>query len=118
MNLCQTDFNVVHPINFLPVMLDGVLLGYVDPQIAPNFVQSMRQIKITQNTSNELHRSVLKTLEIAYLHPGSLAKPEATDGEDETKARPRQDEGGAKARQSLGKSETKAGQRRGKSEPR
>lgn len=89
MNLCQTDFNVVHPIHFLPVMLDGVLLGYVDPQIAPNFVQSMRQIKITQNTSNELHRSVLKTLEIAYLHPGSLAKPEATDGEDETKARER-----------------------------
>ena len=45
-NLCQTDFNIVYPINFLPVMLDGVLLGYVDPQIAPNFVQSMRKIKI------------------------------------------------------------------------
>ena len=81
-NLCQTDFNIVYPIDFLPVMLDGVLLGYVDPQIAPNFVQSLRKIKIQQNTSNELHRCVPKTLEIAYLPPGSLAKPEATEDED------------------------------------
>ena len=29
----QTDFNVVYPVNFLPVVLDGVLLGYVDPKI-------------------------------------------------------------------------------------
>jgi hypothetical protein len=31
MNPVQTDFNIVYPHNFLPVVLDGVVLGYVDP---------------------------------------------------------------------------------------
>jgi len=29
MNAVSTDFNVVYPVNYLPVVLDGVVLGYV-----------------------------------------------------------------------------------------
>jgi len=46
MQPAQTDFNVVQPVNFLPVMLDGVLLGYVDPKMAIDFSNSLREIKI------------------------------------------------------------------------
>ena len=67
----QTDFNVIQPINFLPVLLDGVLLGYVDPKFANDFSNSLREIKIRQDTTDELLRSVPQTLEIAYLPPGS-----------------------------------------------
>ena len=31
MNSISTDFNIVFPINYLPVVLDGVVLGYVEP---------------------------------------------------------------------------------------
>ena len=84
-NLCQTDFNIVYPVHFLPVILDGILLGYIDPRLAHNFVQSLRKIKIQQNLSDELHRSVPKTLEIAYLPPGSLIKPQAEEEQDPDK---------------------------------
>ena len=54
----QTDFNVVQPINFLPILLDGVLLGHIDPKMAQDFSNSLREIKIRQDTSDELLRSV------------------------------------------------------------
>ena len=54
----QTDFNVIQPVNFLPVLLDGVLLGYVDPRQANDFSNSLREIKIRQDTTDELLRSV------------------------------------------------------------
>ena len=38
MNSQQTDFNLVYPVDYLPVVLDGILLGYVDPKIAPHMV--------------------------------------------------------------------------------
>jgi DNA-directed RNA polymerase I subunit RPA2 len=34
----QTDFNLVYPVDFLPIVLDGILMGYVDPKIAPHMV--------------------------------------------------------------------------------
>ena len=71
MQPAQTDFNVIQPINFLPVALDGVLLGYIDPKLASDFTNSLREIKIRQDTADELLRSVPMTLEIAYLPPGS-----------------------------------------------
>ena len=71
MHSSQTDFNLVYPINFLPVVLDGIVLGYVDPKIAKYMVQTLRQLKIRQDVSNDLHASVPMTLEIAYLPPGS-----------------------------------------------
>ena len=58
MQPAQTDFNIIHPINFLPVVLDGILLGYVDPRIALDFSNSLREIKIRQDTTDELFRSV------------------------------------------------------------
>lgn len=75
MQPAQTDFNVIQPINFLPVVLDGVLLGYLDPKVAPDFTNSLRAVKIRQDTTNELFRSVPMTLEIAYLPPGSTTGP-------------------------------------------
>ena len=34
----QTDFNLIYPVDFLPVVLDGILMGYVDPKIAVHMV--------------------------------------------------------------------------------
>ena len=86
MQPAQTDFNVIQPVNFLPVMLDGLLLGYVDPKFANDFSNSLREIKIKQDTTDELLRSVPQTLEIAYLPPGSTtgsqAKAETTSPAD------------------------------------
>jgi hypothetical protein len=34
---------------YLPVCLDGVVLGWIDPRIAPNLVSSLRKLKIDQS---------------------------------------------------------------------
>jgi len=57
----------VQPINFLPIVLDGVLLGHIEPKLAQDFTNSLREIKIKQDTADELLRSVPQTLEIGYL---------------------------------------------------
>ena len=76
MSPLQTDFNLVYPADFLPVMLDGILLGYVDPQQAGTFVQSLRSIKVLQEKSkHKLYSVVPVTLEIAFLAPGRHSKP-------------------------------------------
>lgn len=69
----QTDFNLIYPIDFLPVMLDGVLLGYVDPKLAPAMVNKLRYLKMKQNTAHELEGSVPMTLEVAFLAPGRMS---------------------------------------------
>jgi len=71
MHAVGSDFDLTYPISFLPVVLDGILLGYLDPKIASNFTASLRKIKVLQNKTDELHGSVPMTLEIAYLPPGS-----------------------------------------------
>jgi hypothetical protein len=65
------------------VVLDGVLLGYIDPKIAPDFSNSLRAIKIKQDTTDELLRSVPQTLEIAYLPPGSTTGPPKSKNPEE-----------------------------------
>ena len=35
----KKEMRVVYPANFLPVILDGVLIGYVDPEKAESFVE-------------------------------------------------------------------------------
>jgi len=70
MNAVQTDFNIVYPVDYLPVVLDGVVLGYVKPDVAPHLVNSLRAIKVQQNKTHELFKCVPMTLEIAYLAPG------------------------------------------------
>ena len=69
----QTDFNLIYPVDFLPVMLDGVLLGYVDPKLAPSLVNRLRYLKMKQNKTHELEGSVPMTLEVAYLAPGRMS---------------------------------------------
>jgi DNA-directed RNA polymerase I subunit RPA2 len=44
-------------------------MGYVDPNLAPKLVNSLRAIKIMQTNTDELYECVPKTLEIAYLAP-------------------------------------------------
>jgi DNA-directed RNA polymerase I subunit RPA2 len=34
MHPVQTDFNLIYPQKHLPVVLDGVVMGYIDPVIA------------------------------------------------------------------------------------
>ena len=46
MNPIQTDFNIVYPVDYLPVVLDGIVMGYVEPKIAPHLVNSLRAIKV------------------------------------------------------------------------
>ena len=72
--LCQigmspigSDFGLVFPCGFLPVTLDGKLMGYLDPKLADQMVSSLRAIKIMQHKTDELYSCVPKTLEIAYL---------------------------------------------------
>ena len=35
MHPVSSDFGLIYPYKYLPVMLDGVLEGYIDPSIAP-----------------------------------------------------------------------------------
>jgi len=37
MHPLQTDFNLIQPHTFLPVMLDGIAIGYLEPDVAPIF---------------------------------------------------------------------------------
>jgi hypothetical protein len=46
MNPISSDFGLIYPNKYLPIILDGVLLGYVDPEIAPQLVKSLRALKI------------------------------------------------------------------------
>lgn len=46
MNPIGSDFGLIYPSKFLPVMLDGKLMGYVDPKLVNQFVKSLRSIKI------------------------------------------------------------------------
>jgi len=64
---------LVYPVDFLPIVLDGILLGYVDPKIAPHMVNQLRYLKIKQNKTHELEGSVPMTLEVAYLAPGRMS---------------------------------------------
>jgi hypothetical protein len=62
----------VYPANFLPILLDGILLGYVDPKIAPHLASKLRNIKVSGG-SDELEATVPITLEVAYLAPGRMS---------------------------------------------
>ena len=41
-----SDFAVLYPTDWLPIMLDGRLMGYIDPSHADRFVHSLRVLKI------------------------------------------------------------------------
>lgn len=46
MHATSSDFNLVYPSNFLPVVLDGIVIGYVEPKTAPHLVTSLRATKL------------------------------------------------------------------------
>ena len=94
MHPISSDFSLIYPYKYLPIMLDGVLLGYVDPKMAPELVRSLRALKIQQNNSIEHHESVPKTLEVAYLPPTS-------NSEVEEEVNPENDEQSSKNKQIL-----------------
>jgi hypothetical protein len=84
MNPISSDFGLVYPVKCLPVMLDGKLLGYVDPKISHQVVNQLRAIKCRKakdSKEEELYSCVPKTLEIAFLPPnaiGPLADADST----------------------------------------
>jgi len=41
-----SDFGLIYPHKYIPVVLDGRVMGYIDPNIAPKLVNSLRAIKI------------------------------------------------------------------------
>mmetsp|Transcript_31722 Transcript_31722/g.48613 ORF Transcript_31722/g.48613 Transcript_31722/m.48613 type:complete len:179 (+) Transcript_31722:1447-1983(+) len=63
----DSTFENVCPSNFLPVLMDGRLLGHLDPKTATKFVTTLRGIKMKEDKMDELHGSVPKTLEIAFM---------------------------------------------------
>jgi len=67
MNPIQTDFSLVYPHNHLNIMLDGKLMGVVDPKLASHLVNQLRAIKIRETPKEDLHTCVPKTIEIAFL---------------------------------------------------
>ena len=61
-------------------MLDGKIMGYVNPKLAPYLVKALRAIKIIQNKADEDVSCVPKTIEIAFMESSSQnAKSEASD---------------------------------------
>ena len=94
MHPISSDFSLIYPYKYLPIMLDGVLLGYVDPKMAPELVRSLRALKIQQNNSNEHYESVPKTLEVAYLPPtsNSEVEEEVNPENDEQSSKNKQDQ--------------------------
>jgi len=86
MHAQQSDFNLVYPINFLPVMLDGILMGYVDPKLAPHMVSQLRYLKMKQNKTDELESSVPMTMEVAFLAPGRMSQSDVPE-EDNSKVK-------------------------------
>ena len=66
-------------------MLDGILMGYVDPKLAPHLVNQLRYLKIKQNTADEQEASVPMTLEVAYLAPGRMSTANKQNPEAEEK---------------------------------
>ena len=59
-------------------MLDGILMGYVDPKLAPHMVTQLRYLKIAQSTKNDMEASVPMTMEVAYLAPGRMSTAPTT----------------------------------------
>lgn len=74
MNPISSDFGLVYPYKHLPILLDGKLMGYVDPKIAQDVVKNLRAIKIMQHKTDELYNCVPKTLEIAFLPSNEITK--------------------------------------------
>ena len=46
MHPVHSDFGLIYPYKYLPILLDGILLGYIDPKQAPTFVKALRALKI------------------------------------------------------------------------
>ena len=84
MHSVSSDFGLIYPYRYLPVVLDGIVLGYVDPKHAQEMVKALRTLKIQQSDKDDMVRSVPKTLEIAFLPP-------TVQGDDEP-ANPEEDE--------------------------
>lgn len=75
MNPVSSDFGLVHPHNYIPIVMDGKLMGSISPEMAPNMVQSLRFIKIQQEyPSKAVTDCVPRSLEIAFLPPCDKSK--------------------------------------------
>jgi hypothetical protein len=46
MHSVSSDFGLIYPYKYLPVILDGIVLGYVDPKNGAHMVKALRTLKI------------------------------------------------------------------------
>lgn len=83
MHSVSSDFGLIYPYRYLPVVLDGIVLGYVDPKHAQELVKALRTLKIQQSDKDDMVRSVPKTLEIAFLPPTVLGDDEPANPEED-----------------------------------
>ena len=60
MNSAVSDFSLIYPPHYLPVLLDGRVIGYIDPLYAHNFENVLRGWKTQGRIPREL--------EIGYVH--------------------------------------------------
>ena len=59
----NNDFDLVYPLEYYPVMLDGGIIGYIEPGLVNQMIASLRKLKIMQN-KEEL---VSKYLELGFI---------------------------------------------------
>lgn len=72
MQAVTSDFNLTFPYNYLPVMFDGILLGYVAPELAGQMVKALRIIKcmpLEQREQDDLIEAFPVKAEVAYMAP-------------------------------------------------
>jgi DNA-directed RNA polymerase I subunit RPA2 len=68
--LPNTDLSVVIPSNYIYVVLDGRVIGYVEPEKANDFVRDLRYIKVM----GDAKKPIPATLEIGFIPPTPFPK--------------------------------------------
>ena len=61
-------------IEYVPIMVDGIVFGGIDESEAVEFVRQLRLLKIMHNDAGYDGRKLDLTTEIAYLHPSKTGK--------------------------------------------
>jgi DNA-directed RNA polymerase I subunit RPA2 len=80
-----SDFNLVFPHNYLPVLFDGILYGYVAPEIAGQFVKALRIVKCMtqeQREQDDYIASFPERAEVAFMAPYQKSVARTEEGEE------------------------------------
>lgn len=66
----NNEISCIFPSNYIVVCEDGVVIGYIDPEKAEEFVKSLRYLKVSQIEG----KLIPVDLEIAYIPPSPFGK--------------------------------------------